>query len=256
MFYVRKEVIKIIENKDYELWNGDCLEMIKQVPNESVDLILTDPPYENIIEEDWDKKGNNPFDSKLCKEFYRILKPTGSVYIWCGIGEKSRSLLKFIPILDKEFYFKDLITWKKKKGIGMRKGWLYTREECLWYVKDNKQFFWNKENQYSEEKRQTSNKNKCVPKSEYKRITNVWDDISEETCGNTKNKEKLHPCIKPVRLMERIIRVSTVEEQVVLDCFMGSGSVGVAALNLHRKFIGIELDEKYFNIAKERIDKA
>lgn len=95
-----------------------------------------------------------------------------------------------------------------------------------------------------------------MPKSEYKRITNVWDDISEDTCGNTKNKEKLHPCIKPVELMERIIKVSTVEGNVVLDCFMGSGSTGVACKNLNRNFIGIELDEKYFNIAKERIDKA
>ena len=245
-----------MNNSNIELYQGDCLEVIKKIPNESVDLILTDPPYGNIIKEEWDKKNDNPFNSELCKEFYRILKPTGNVYIWCGIGEKSRSLLSFIPILDEEFYFKDLITWKKKKGIGMRRGWLYTREECLWYVKDNKQFFWNKDNQYSEEKRKTSNKTKCVPKSVYKRITNVWDDISEDTCGNTKNKEKLHPCIKPIELMERIIKVSTVEGNVVLDCFMGSGSTGVACKNLNRNFIGIELDENYFKIAKERIDKA
>ena len=235
------------------LYQGDCLEVIKKIPNESVDLILTDPPYGNIIKEEWDKKNDNPFNSELCKEFYRILKPTGNVYIWCGIGEKSRSLLSFIPMLDKEFYFKDLITWKKKKGIGMRRGWLYTREECLWYVKDNKQFFWNKDNQYSEEKRKTSNKTKCVPKSEYKRITNVWDDISEDTCGNTKNKEKLHPCIKPIELMERIIKVSTVEGNVVLDCFMGSGTTGVASAKLNRNFIGIELNEEYFNLSLKRI---
>ena len=65
-----------------ELYQGDCLEVIKKIPNESVDLMLTDPPYGNIIKEEWDKKNDNPFNSELCKEFYRILKPTGNVYIW------------------------------------------------------------------------------------------------------------------------------------------------------------------------------
>lgn len=138
----------------------------------------------------------------------------------------------------------------------MRKGWLYVREECLWYVKDNSKFIWNIQNQYNKkELRKTSNKKTCVPKSEYKRLTNVWEDISEETCGNTKNKQKLHPAIKPVKLMERIILTSTFENHTVLDCFMGSGSTGVACLNTNRNFIGIELDEGYFNIAKERIEE-
>lgn len=237
------------------LIQGDCIEVMQNLIKQGVkvDAIITDPPYGNIIKENWDR--TEPFNEELIKQFNRILKDSGNVYIWCGIGEKSRSLLYFIPLLDKEFYFKDLITWKKKKGIGMRKGWLYTREECLWYVKDNKQFKWNKEYQYSNILRKTSNKNKCIPKSEYKRITNVWTDISELTCGNTKNKIKLHPCVKPVNLMERIIKVSTNEGDTVLDCFMGSGSTGVACKNLNRKFIGIEKDEKYFEIAKERINE-
>lgn len=237
----------------YKLYQGDCLEVMKDIEDGSVDLILTDPPYLGIINENWDKK--DPFCKELIDEFHRVLKQTGNIYVWCGIGEKSRSMLRFIPLLDNKFYFKDLITWKKKKGIGMRKGWLYTREECLWYVKDKNKFTWNVENQYNEnEIRKTSNKNTCIPKSKYKRLTNVWDDISEETCGNTKNKEKLHPAIKPVKLMERIILASTFSGNTVLDCFMGSGSTGIACLNTNRNFIGIELDEGYFKIAKERIE--
>lgn len=239
--------------KDIEVWQGDCLELIKQIEDNSVSLILTDPPYGNILDADWDKSAA-PFSSELVQEFNRILKDDGNIYVWCGIGEKSRSMFDFIPLLDKHFIFKDLITWKKKKGIGMRKGWLYTREECLWYVKNNKTFYWNKDAQYSTEKRQTTNKTKCIPKSEYKRLTNVWDDISEATCGNRKNKEKLHPAIKPVELMERIIRVASKPGDVVLDCFMGSGTTGVACKQLGRKFIGIELDEDYFNIAVKRLE--
>ena len=231
---------------------GDCLEVMKEIPSKSIDAIITDPPYIGIINAKWDK-GENPFNEELVKEMFRVLKANGSVYVWCGIGEKSNSLFDFYPILKSKFYFKDLITWKKKKGIGMRKGWLYTREECLWFVKDNKSFFWNKENQYSEEERKTSNKTKCIPKSKFKRITNVWTDISEATVGNLKNKIKLHPCEKPVKLIERIVLTSTKENETVLDMFMGSNSTGLACKNTNRNFIGIEMNDEYYDIACKRV---
>lgn len=235
----------------YNLIQGDCLEEIRKLERDSIDLVLIDPPYGKIIKEDWDKN-NSPFSLELIAEFYRILKNSGNIYVWCGIGEQSKSLLDFIPILDSKFYFKDLITWKKQRGIGMRKGWLYTREEILWYVKNNKNFFWNKDNQYNiNDKRLFTLPNN---KSDYKRWTNVWCDI-KEVAGSMKSST-FHPCEKPVEALERIINCSTKRNDVVLDCFMGSGSTGVACINTNRNFIGIELEEKYYNIAKSRIEQA
>ena len=238
-----------------KIYNEDCLEGIRKIDNETIDLIVIDPPYGKVVNADWDK-GENPFTLELIKELYRVLNSTGSLYIWCGIGEKSQSLISFFNIMtESKFYFKDLITWKKQRGIGMRKGWLYTREECLWYVKDNKQFIWNKENQYSEEKRLTSNKyTKYLPKSEYKRITNVWDDISEATTGRQKKQKHLTP--KPVMAIERIINLHTQQNDVVLDCFIGSGTTAIACINTNRKYIGFELDTNYYEIAQNRIAEA
>jgi site-specific DNA-methyltransferase (adenine-specific) len=244
--YLKKEVIG-----DCTLYQGDCLDVMKIIPDKSVNMILTDPPYTKIIKEEWDKK--NIFSNKVMIEWDRILKDNSNIYVWCGIGEKSRSLIDFIQTLDKYFYFKDLITWKKQRGVGMKKGWLYTREEILWYIKNKKsKYTWNKNFQYDlTDKRLFSLPNN---KSDYKRWTNVWTDITEEA-GGMKSAE-YHPCQKPVRALERIINLCSNENEIILDCFMGSGSTGVACINTNRKFIGIEKEEKYFNIGVERIKDA
>jgi len=213
--------------------------------------------------EKWDKK--EMVNVALSKELYRIAKNHCSLYVWCGIGEKSQSLIRWFPIFNQDWHFKDLITWKKQRGIGMRKGWLYTREEILWYVKDNKDFKWNKDCQYGEEKRtftatyadpERMAKYKASVKSEYKRLSNVWDDIRETNISwNDKEIQTAHFTPKPLKTIERIIKVHTQENETVLDCFMGSGTTGVACKNLNRNFIGIELDTEYFKIAEKRINE-
>jgi site-specific DNA-methyltransferase (adenine-specific) len=227
---------------------GDCLDKMKDIPDKSIDMILTDPPYINVVKEKWDNK--NVFTDKLMIQFNRILKDNASIYVWCGIGEKSRSLVRFMGVLDDYFYFKDLITWKKQRGIGMRKGWLYTREEILWYIKHKKaKYIWNICDQYDlDDKRLFTLPNN---KSDYKRWTNVWTDIPEEA-GSMKSA-KYHPCQKPVRALERIIKLCSNPNDVILDCFMGSGSTGLACLTTNRRFIGIEKDKDIFVIAKNRI---
>lgn len=125
----------------------------------------------------------------------------------------------------------------------------------MWYVKDNKKFIWNKEEQYSKEKRKTSNKyTKYLPKSEYKRLTNVWTDIPEATTGNLKNKEKIHLTPKPLKAIERIIKAHTKENDIVLDCFVGSGTVAIACKKNKRNFIGFELNYNCFNLAQQNIE--
>lgn len=232
-----------------ELLHGDCLELMKNIPDKSIDLIIIDPPY-LVMKNYWDKKEIiNEYISKL---LFEKSKEHSSLYVWCGIGEKSNSLFRWFPIFSEHWYFKDLITWKKQRGMGNKRGWLYTREECMWFVKNKRKFVWNKNNQYNlEEKRLFSLPNN---KSDYKRFTNVWADI-KECAGSMKSCEN-HPTEKPVNLMERIINLSCIENGIVLDCFMGSGSTGVACINTSRNFIGIEKDEHYFQISQNRINEA
>jgi len=238
---------------------ADCKEILPDIPSESIDLVVTDPPYV-MSKEEWDVEA---VDESLVKELHRILKPTGNIYIWCGIGEKSQSLIRWFPLFSKLFHFKDLITWKKNRGIGMRKGWLYTREECMWFVKDNHQFVWNISEQYSTEKRPWNVYKKggaMVNKSEFKRLTNVWTDINEVgfgTCPKKYHQERWkfnHFTPKPVEAIERIIKLHTKEGDVVLDCFLGSGTTAVTAKTLNRHYIGIEKNPEYCKIAQQRIE--
>jgi len=254
------------ENRYFEtdngiLYCGDCLEVTKLILKKSIDLIIIDPPY-LTTKEKWDKK--EVVDEQLSKELFKVAKDSGSLYVWCGIGEKSQSLIRWFPIFNKDWYFKDLITWKKSRGIGMRKGWLYTREEIMWFVKNNKKFIWNKEMQYSNKKRKKYGFYKDGKsmqermKSLYKRFTNVWTDIFEVTfynCKEFRNYRKLHFTPKPLKAIERIIKLHTKENDLVLDCFIGSGTVGVACERLNRRWIGIEKEEKYCKISKNRIIK-
>lgn len=229
----------------------------------SVDLFILDPPYGKLVNADWDK-GENPLTLDLINEVFRVLKPTGSLYIWCGIGEKSQSMIDFYMLMKQsKFHFKQLITWKKNRGIGMIKGWLFTREELLWYVKDNKQFIWNKDEQYSNEKRPWNVYKKggeMVNKSEYKRITNVWTDINEVGYGSSPKgfkeiRDKIkHLTPKPVEAYERIIKLHTKEGDIVVDLFSGSGTNAIASMNLNRIFMGCEKDTDIWKISLERIE--
>lgn len=233
---------------------------LPKIESNSVDLIIIDPPYLTTGEK-WDK--DEVVNEELSKQLFRIAKDHCSLYVWCGIGEKSQSLIRWFPIFQNYWHFKDLITWKKQRGIGMRKGWLYTREECMWFVKDNSKFIWNKDEQYSEEKRPfiiTRKGGKKVNKSDYKRFTNVWTDINELGFGSSPQKfssfrDFNHFTPKPIELMERVIKLHTKENDIVLDCFAGSGTTGIACKRLNRNFVLIEKEKEYCDIIQERLEK-
>jgi site-specific DNA-methyltransferase (adenine-specific) len=238
---------------------GSWQDSIGDVPDESVDLIIIDPPYMTTGEK-WDKQ--EAVNDELSRQLFRIAKPSCSLYVWCGIGEKSQSLIRWFPIFSEHWHFKDLITWKKQRGIGMRKGWLYTREELMWFVKDNKQFVWNKEHQYSEIPRKESGFNKkaiATTGRDLLRHSNVWIDITEKTLGNSgvcysKQRGKdFHFTPKPERAIERIIQLHTQEGDVVFDCFAGSGTTGVVAKKMNRRYIMIEKEAEYMDLIVERL---
>lgn len=255
-------VVPYSQSFDCTLYHSDCLDVIKNIKDKSIDLIICDAPYGKIINEQWDSK--NGLNENILNEYWRILKDTGSIYIFCGIGEKSNSLYENLTMIyNTKFTFKDLITWKKQKGYGARKGWLYVREEIIWVAKNKP--FWNIKNQYN--KNEKRNYKRKRGKSWYKRLTNVWDDINEnlfEKINNDrsngqwrKNFNKkyptLHKTIKPVKLIERIIKAHTEKRMIVLDNYAGSGTTGMACKNLNRKCVLIEKEKEYCDIITERL---
>lgn len=238
----------------YNLILGDCLTEMQNIPDGSVDMILCDPPYGTTACK-WDSI--IPFEP-MWEQLNRIIKPNGAI---CLFGsEPFSSALRMSNI--KNFKY-DWI-WDKRIPSGMS----YARFQPMRQT-ENISVFCNGKTVYNPQmvKRDKPIKNggnKYSPSApiqackegkdfkktyEYKNPTNliVFDKI---------RKGSLHPTQKPVALLEYLIRTYTNEGETVLDFTMGSGSTGVACVNTGRNFIGIELDEKYFNIAKERIDKS
>lgn len=227
-----------------QLYNNDCLEVMAQMMEDGVqvDAIITDVPY-NIGQDEWDKTFPISSALLLCNE---LLKSDGNILLfqgWSNVCETKQ-------LMDKYWTIQDWIIYDRIKGRGGKKHLVSTREDILWYSNGNDYTF-NKIP--SNIKKKTSGlglKNGC----EYRALSNVWTDISPLVPWS---KERVkHPTQKPLALMDRLVKVFTNEGDTVLDFTMGSGSTGVACIQNNRNFIGIELDEEYFNIAEQRIQDA
>jgi DNA modification methylase len=239
-------------NKKYIV---NVFEFIKYFPKNYVDLIIADPPSgANLVNKNWDKSLSFEEYANLIGLFgiecYRVIKNTGSFYISQWTGEKNPihiDAVKMYLYKNTSFIFKEMIVWKKQRGNGNRKGWLQTSEFLLWYIKDNKKFIWNKENQYSNKKRAyTISNGKNL--SEYKRHTNVWDikEIGFGTCPKNykKEREKFGMCAtpKPPEYFERIIKAHTKINDIVFIPFSGSGVAEEICKKLNRNFISCDLN--------------
>ncbi len=223
---------------------GDSRNLIKKVPDNFVDFIFTDPPYNigahstgNIplagrtpMNNDiaaWDLVDFNP--EEWVDEFIRILKPTGNLFIFTSYNQ----LGKWHNCLDHKFDTSQFMIWHKTNPAPkiFKAGFLNSCEIifCCW----NKRHTWN-----------------FISQSE------MHNFIESPICMYPERlKEPKHPAQKPLSILKKIIKIATNENDIVFDPFMGVGSSGVAALDLNRRYIGFELDETYFNAAKKRIDK-
>ena len=226
-----------------DIYNADCTVKLKELMNSGivVDAIIADIPY-NIGQAHWDYD----FDlGRVGVYLKRMLKPGGNVVIFNGWSNVIETKLT----LDEYFTIRNWIIYDRVKGRGAKTNLVSTREDILWYS--------NGEDQPYTFHRIASN----IPKKtggmgtkngESNRIlSNVWSDISPIVPWSPERVD--HPTQKPVQLMERCLQVWTNEGDTVLDFTMGSGSTGVACKNLNRNFIGIEIDDYYFGIAKERL---
>lgn len=235
-----------------KLLHGDCLDLMKDIPDNSIDMILCDPPYFKIVKDRWDniwkiKEEYLNFIRQLAFEWNRILKKDSNLFIFT-----SRQLNKEINfILDCHFNEQRNIIWCRKRNIET------TRGKSLSSGYEPISFYSKGKIKFNSIKIKSNNKRKEYTEGFLKEgvsLSDCWLDIPALP-HNSKEKVN-HPTQKPISLMERILLLGSNVGDSVLDCFMGSGSTGVACVNTNRDFIGIELDEKYFEIAKKRIEEA
>ena len=205
---------------------GDCLELMKDIPDGSVDMILTDPPYGMSFQSGHRTirhekiKGDHSLHwlDDFVDEIFRVSKYNTAHYMFCSFHH----IDIFKQAIQKRFTVKNIITWvKNNTSMGDLKGDFAPKTEFIIFFHKGRRLI------------------------NGKRDSNVFE--------YKKTRNELHPTQKPVDMIEYMLSKFSNEYDVVLDPFMGSGSTGVACQNTNRNFIGFELDETYFNIAKERL---
>jgi len=231
-----------------ELIQGNCLTEMQNIESGSIDAIITDPPYGTTA-----CKWDSVVDFQLMwEQLNRIIKPNGAIVLFGS--EPFSSALRMSNIKNYKYDW----VWVKESGTGFlnaKKQPLRNNEQISIFYR--KQCIYNPQ-MIGDEKRIIKRKNKPQPTENYgfsmqPTESTYYGRHPNNTLIFNRDKGKQHPTQKPVALMEYLIKTYTNESETVLDFTMGSGSTGVAAKNLNRSFIGIEKEEKYFNIAKERV---
>lgn len=235
---------------DLTLIHGDCLQEMKKIPDSSVDMILCDLPY-GITKNSWDVV--IPFDA-LWKEYKRIIKNNGGILLF---GSQPFTSLMITSNLEM---FRYSLVWEKNKFsdfLNAKKKPMKTNEDIVVFYKKqptyNPQYWystpytrWNTQSAVDKQTNYGTHKENTAESKDGKRLPTTilkFDRVERPQ----------HPTQKPVELLEWLIKTYTNENETVLDNCMGVGSTGVACKNINRKFIGIELEKKYFDIAVARI---
>lgn len=238
---------RVIEN--ITLINGDCLVEMQSIPTHSVDMILCDLPY-GTTACSWDTV--IPFES-LWDQYKRIIKQNGAIVLTAS--QPFTSTL----VMSNPHWFRYSLVWDKVGSTGFlnaKRMPLRRHEDVLVFYPSQPTY--NPEMRTGELRRKGGRGDKvdqvygtCPAKSVE---SDQYYPTSILTISNASHADRLHPTQKPVALMEYLIRTYTKPGELVLDNCMGSGTTGVACLNTGRRFIGIEMDEGYFKIAKYRIE--
>ena len=255
--YIPSETYRVDE--DINLWQGDCLELMSHIPDKSVDMILCDLPY-GETQNNWDSKINF---NMLWSCYERVIKDNGAIVLFGGSNAFSKLLFNSNSLKYKYSWF-----WNKGRGSGFLNASiqpLRNIEEILVFY--DKQPIYNPQFWSGRPLHGMGNKFKFVKNKNYNYGEfNSQNNPSADREGDTKKyplqllefsrpHPPIHPTQKPVDLLEYLIKTYTNEEMLVLDNTMGSGSTGIACKNTNRRFIGIELDKDYFEIARKRISE-
>tara|TARA_Y100000034_G_scaffold134231_1_gene202048 strand:- start:5696 stop:6409 length:714 start_codon:yes stop_codon:yes gene_type:complete len=225
-----------------KIYNMDCLEGMKQLEDNSVDLIITSPPYEDISGAGY--KANkkdilffklySDFVDKVFNEYFRILKSNGQIFfnIKSKTHNKTLSTVHWLEFLEsfKQFKLKSYIIWKYAGSFDSTKKRFHLDYEIIYHLSKGDDIYLNTE---------------C---GIHDPLTSIW-----YVPHNI--KDRLHPTQMPILLVERILKVASKPNDLILDNFMGSGTTAVACKQLGRNFIGFEISEEYCKIANKRLEQ-
>ena len=240
-----------------QLYQGDCLEVMKNIPDKSVDLVLTDPPYGTTACK-WDSV--IPLEP-MWKELKRITKPNSAIVLF---GTEPFSSQLRLSNLD---WFKYDWIWEKSKcGSAFTSKYRpQSKHEIISVFGKGRVNYYPQMEEGEPYKRTRKVNNGDKPNNHKLGVTSESETVNtgyrypstvQFFQQRWRRQDQVHPTQKPVALMEYLIKTYSNEGDSVLDFCAGSGTTGVAAKNLNRNFIGIEMDEGYFKIAQERIEKA
>ena len=225
-------------NEIYSLDSNIFLDTV--VPN-GVDLFLIDPPYYGIVDDDWDNQWDDPQQYAdwllgLTAKALEKTSPTGSLIIFQALGkDNEHPIFKVVAGLEQQgWYFRNWITWKKRRAYGKSHDYLYCREEIIWMSKSRERTEINFNIPLTDQLRGYKGFNKKYgAKSDFKRVSNVWDDIPEL-------QRPQRRCQKPLPLLKRLIETHSNPGQLVVDFFAGYGSTCLAAVAAGRRTLGCE----------------
>jgi len=243
-------LIKVVIVAEIELMRGDCIELMQNIPDKSIDMVLCDLPY-GTTRNKWDNVINIDL---LWQSYERIITDNGCIALFC------EGLFMANLMLSNTKLWRYNLIWDKTRGcdfLNANVKPLKSHEEIAIFYKHKPTY--NKQYWYSEPYKPTINGSLSENYGDRKHV------VSESKNGERnplsilsfkRDSSRMHPTQKPVALCEYLIKTYTNEGETVLDNCMGSGTTGVACKNLNRNFIGIELNEEYFEIARERIESA
>ncbi len=236
-----------------KIYLGDCIKIMQDLPNNSVDLVFADPPFNIGLKYDIynDKKSYNDYfewSEKWIRETYRILKNSGSIYI--AIGDEFAAEINII-LKKVGFNFRNWIIWYYTFGQNQRKKFNRAHTHILYFTKDNEKFTFNIDNIRVPSARQlVYNDKRAHPKG--KSPDDVWE--FSRVCGTFKERIGDHPCQMPESLLERIILASSNENDVILDPFGGTGTTAAVSKKLTRNYITMDISESYFEVITQRLN--
>jgi len=248
----------MIDKYTNQILQGDCLELFKNIPDNSVDVTFADPPF-NLQKKYTSYKDNLQFQEyldwceKWISEMVRVTKPTGAIFV----HNIPKWLTFYAAYLNKLAYFKHWISWDSPTSP-MGKSLQPAHYGILFYIKDVK-----KAKIYElRHPHKRDRKHGCLLKDYGGKkdllhpfgplVSDVWTDIHRIKHNG---KRDSHPCQLPIHLMDRLILMTTDENDIVLDPFSGTGTTAISAKRLGRKYIGFELDEKYVKISQQKLEQ-
>lgn len=235
------------------LKRGDCLELMKEIPDKSIDMILCDLPFGQTARNKWDYV--IPFDL-LWKQYNRIIKDNGAIVLFAN-GMFTADLIQS----NRKMWRYNLV-WEKAQPTGFlnaNRMPLRAHEDICVFYKKLPTYNPQKTTGHSRKVTKAEHRKSCKDSPDYNGFGLTSYDSTERyprsvlRFSKDIQKSAVHPTQKPVALLEYLIKTYTNEDDTVLDNCMGSGSTGVACVNTERKFIGFELDSHFYEIAQERI---